>query len=142
MPLLPRRILLTATLALGVHHARAEGPKPTVRDVIATLRGLHPVNLSGWDLSRLDLAELDMTGANLAGANLFGADLTDAKLVGCNLVGATLDRATIIRADFTGANLTGVSLMLPNAFSQFGLRPATDAPRFRQAYLSGARILA
>ncbi len=135
-----RRAVLTAPLALAVP-ARAE-TKPGVRQVIAALRGPHPADLAGWDLSRLDLADLDMTGANLAGATLFGADLTDAKLVGCNLAGATLDRAIVIRTDFSGANLAGASFMLPAAFSQPGLRPAEDAPRFRQANLAGARVLA
>jgi uncharacterized protein YjbI with pentapeptide repeats len=114
----------------------------TVRQVIALLRGGHPADLAGKDLSRMDLAELDLSGANLAGANLFAADLTGARLVGANLAGANLDRATIIRADFSRANLSGATMFLPAASSVLGDNPAAEAPRFRQANLTGVRFLA
>lgn len=114
----------------------------TVRQVITALRGPPPANLAGRDLSRLDLAGLDFNGANLAGANLFGADLTGAHLVGANLAGVNLDRAIIIRADFSDANLSGMTMFLPAASSLLGENPAAEAPRFRHANLTGARMLA
>lgn len=109
----------------------------TVPQVIVVLHGRHPADLSGHDLSRLDLADLD-----LSGANLFGADLTGVRLVGANLAGANLDRAIIIRADFSEANLSGATMFLPAASSLLGENPATEAPRFHGANLSGARLLA
>ena len=114
----------------------------TVRQVIAVLRGPHPADLAGKDLSRLDLADLDLSGANLAGANLFAADLTGARLVGANLAGADLDRATIIGADFSRADLSGARMFLPAASTLLGENPAIEAPRFRQANLTGAHLLA
>jgi uncharacterized protein YjbI with pentapeptide repeats len=114
----------------------------TVRQVIALLHGVRPADLAGKDLSRLDLAELDLSGANLAGANLFAADLTGARLVGANLAGANLDRATIIGTDFSKADLSGATMFLPAASSRLGENPAAEAPRFRQANLTGAHLLA
>jgi len=142
-----RRILRSIALAAAVLvSGNVPGPAAaasmTVRQVIALLRAGHPADLAGKDLSRLDLAELDLSGANLAGANLFAADLTGARLVGANLAGADLDRATIIRADFSNANLSGATMFLPAASSLLGENPATEAPRFRQANLTGAHLLA
>ncbi len=113
----------------------------TVRQVIALLHGVRPADLAGKDLSRLDLADLDLSGANLVGANLFAADLTGARLVGANLAGANLDRATIIGTDFSKADLSGATMFLPAASSRLGENPAAEAPRFRQANLTGAHLL-
>ncbi len=138
VPIMLVAALLVAFAACGPAAAAAM----TVRQVIAVLRAGRPADLAGKDLSRLDLADLDLSGANLAGANLFGADLTGARLVGANLAGADLDRAIIIRADFSNANLSGATMFLPAASSLLGENPAVEAPRFRQANLTGAHLLA
>ena len=114
----------------------------TTREVVTILREGPPTNLAGLDLSRLDLAGLDLSGADLTGASLFGADLTGARLVGAKLAGADLNRAILIRADFTGADLTGATMILPAASTRLGENPASEAPRFIRANLTGARVLA
>ncbi len=137
-----RSLMLLAALLGPAAGWPAAAATMTVRQVIALLRGAHPADLAGKDLSRLDLADLDLSGANLAGANLFAADLTGARLVGANLAGANLDRATIIGADFSKADLSGARMFLPAASSRLGENPAAEAPRFRQANLTGAHLLA
>ena len=138
-----RRQALKLLTALATAAAWPASATPmTVRQVIGLLHGSHPADLAGKDLSRLDLADLDLSGANLAGANLFAADLTGARLMEANLAGANLDRATIIGADFSRADLSGVRMFLPAASSRLGENPASEAPRFRQANLAGAHLLA
>ncbi len=134
-------VLLAALLGLAAAWPAA-AETLTVRQVIALLRGGHPADLAGKDLSRLDLADLDLGGANLAGANLFAADLTGARLVGANLAGANLDRATIIGTDFSHADLSGARMFLPAASTLLGVNPAAEAPRFRGTNLAGAHLLA
>ncbi len=136
------KLLLLLAALLGLPASPLAAATMTVRQVIAVLRGPRPADLAGKDLSRLDLADLDLSGANLAGANLFAADLTGARLVGANLAGADLDRATIIGADFSRADLSGAHMFLPAASTLLGENPAAEAPRFRQANLTGARFLA
>lgn len=116
----------------------------TVRQIADLLFNAPPgvmSDLSGHDLGSLDLAGLDFKRARLTGSNLYGVDLTGANLSGVDLSGTRLDRAVIIRADFTDANLKGASLQRPTVFSDLRF-DRTEAPRFRNANLSGSRILA
>ena len=137
-----RRLLVGGMVGLSLAPRTACGAGLSVRQVIARLHGPSPANFEGADLSRLDLADLDLGGARLAGANLFGADLTGARFAGADLRGANLDRTTMIRADFSNATMTGVTMMLPAASTLLDQNPAHEAPIFRGADLSFARVLA
>lgn len=100
-----------------------------------------PVDLTARDLSFLDLSGLNFKAAKLAGANLHGSDLSGANLRSADLSSALLDRATIVGADFSGANLAGAFIRLPYSVGSAQFDKA-NAPRFRSANLSGARIVA
>ena len=132
-------VLLAATLGLAPGLSAAS---LTLREVVTAVQDGTAVRLAGQDLSRLDLSGLDLSGADLAGASLFGADLTGTRLIGAKLAGADLNRAILIRTDFSGADLTGATLVLPAASSRIGENPASEAPRFRRANLTGARVIA
>jgi uncharacterized protein YjbI with pentapeptide repeats len=116
----------------------------SVREVVALLAAATPTtpaDFSGKNLAGLDLSDLDLRYGDLSRVDLTGADLSGADLSGADLSGARLDRATIIRTNFAGANLSRATLLAPQAFP--GMAPTiADAPSFRGANLSGARILA
>jgi len=116
----------------------------TVRQLTEALfsaRADAPLDLSGKDLRLLDLSDIDFKRSRLVGADLTGVDLTAANLSGADLTRARLDRATVVRADFSSARLRGASLRNPTVFSDLNIDLA-DAPRFRNADLSGAQIAA
>jgi uncharacterized protein YjbI with pentapeptide repeats len=92
-------------------------------------------------VSRPLSVNLDFKRANLSGANFYGAKLDSADLSGANLSGAKLDLAWIMRANFTGANLSNASLFGPVVSSGLDTSPA-EAPIFRRANFSGARVIA
>lgn len=118
--------------------------KLTARDVTQRLFQLAPdarIDLGGQDLRQLDLSGLDFRRARLAGSDLFGADLVRSDLSGTDLHGARLDRAVIIGTDFSNADLSGATLLLPTAVSSLAY-DASEAPRFRNANLARARIVA
>lgn len=112
-----------------------------VREILAAATPEKPADLSGKSLENLDLSNLDLKWANLSGANLFGAKLDGANLAGANLSGAKLDLAWIMRANFTNADLSNASLFGLVVSSGLDVSPA-EAPTFRGANFSGARIIA
>jgi len=118
--------------------------KLNARDIARRLFQLAPgerIDLGGRDLRQLDLSGLDFRRARMAGSDLFGTDLGRSDLSGTDLHGARLDRAVIIGADFSGADLSGATLLLPTAVSSLAY-DASEAPRFRNAKLARARIVA
>ena len=121
--------------------AAADLSTDQVRSVLAEARPGSAPDLSGKSLELLDLSGLNFKHAKLIGANLYGAKLVDANLAGADLSGATLNLAWIMRADFTGANLSGASLQGLVVASGLEISPA-EAPTFRGANFSGARIIA
>src|SRR6516162_8173964 len=129
-------------LVLGISSARAADLTATqVRQILASAGPETPADLSGKSLENLDLSNLDFRRANLAGANLFGAKLDSADFSGANLSGARLDLAWIMRANFTNADLSNASLLGLVVSSGLDISPA-EAPRFKGANFSGARIIA
>ncbi|WP_348271346.1 pentapeptide repeat-containing protein [Bosea sp. Root381] len=137
----------TAIVAAGLIWACAPGfaeAKLNARDIARRLFQLAPgarVDLGGQDLRQLDLSGLDFRRARMAGSDLFGTDLGRSDLSGADLHGARLDRAVIIGADFSGADLSGATLLLPTAVSSLSY-DTSEAPRFRNANLTRARIVA
>jgi uncharacterized protein YjbI with pentapeptide repeats len=112
-----------------------------VREIVAAATPDKPVDLSRKSLEDLDLSNLDFRRANLSGTNLYGAKLDGTNLVGANLTGARLDLAWIMRANFTDADLSHASLFGPVVST--GLETsAAEAPIFKGANFSGARIIA
>src|SRR5215831_7612508 len=111
-----------------------------VRAILTAATADKPADLSGKSLENLDLSNLDFRRANLAGANLFGAKLDSADFSGANLFGARLDLAWIMRANFTNADLSNASLLGLVVSSGLDISPA-EAPRFKGANFSGARII-
>ena len=139
-----RAVTLSAMLALCVGGPASGEAKLTARDVAKKLfqqEATTRPDLVGRDLRELDLSGLDFRRARLAGSDLFGADLTRSDLSGADLHGARLDRAVIIGAQFSGADLSNASLLLSSAVSSL-VYVANEAPRFRDANLSGATIVA
>jgi uncharacterized protein YjbI with pentapeptide repeats len=112
-----------------------------VRERLAAATPEKPADLSGKSLENLDLSNLDFKRAKLAGANLFGTKLVDSDLGGADLSGARLDLAWIMRANFTNADLSNASLFGLVVSSGLDISPA-EAPRFKGANFSGARIIA
>ena len=141
-----RAMRVLALLAAGVCAAHAADAADLtveqVRTALAEATAGHAADFSGKNLSELDLSGLDFSHANLAGADLFGAKLVGAKFLGANLRGARLDLAWIMRTDFSGADLSKVSLFGPVVSTTMAAAPASEAPRFTGADLSGARIIA
>jgi uncharacterized protein YjbI with pentapeptide repeats len=129
-------LVLAASLARG-----ADLTAEQVHTILAAVPPDVPADLSGKSLENLDLSNVDFEGANLSGANLFGAKLDGANLSGANLSGAKLDLAWIMRANFTGADLSHASLFGPVVSSALDTS-AAEAPIFRGANFSGARIIA
>jgi uncharacterized protein YjbI with pentapeptide repeats len=134
--------LSSALLVLGAlpGHA-ADLSAEQVRAIIAAAPPDQPANFSGKSLEELDLSGVDFKRANLSGANLFGAKLDSANLSGADLAGAKLDLAWIMRANFTNADLSHASLFGLVVSSGLENIPA-EAPAFRDANFSGARIIA
>jgi uncharacterized protein YjbI with pentapeptide repeats len=112
-----------------------------VREILASASPDKPTDLSGKSLESIDLSNLDFKRANLSGVNLFGAKLVGADLSGANLSGAKLDLAWIMRANFTNVDLSNASLLGLVVSSGLDISPA-EAPVFRDANFSGARIIA
>lgn len=142
---LDRRTLLAALMScIGTAAFGAESRRMTVREVVRLIFSTPPparANLSALDLSDLDLSEIDFKRSILRSTNLFGADLSSSNLEGADLFGARLDRTVIVRTNFTGAQMQECSLLRPSSFSSLS-RDLREAPVFRNANLSGARILA
>lgn len=141
---------IVMVIAVGVWALTCSAGRParaadlTLRELVTALwnsDASRPLNFSGKDLSFLDLSDLDFKRANLAGANLLGANLTGANLAFVNLSGAKLDRTSLARANFTGANLTNATMYDVVGSLNFQV-PASEAPIFTNANLSGARIFA
>lgn len=112
-----------------------------VRAILAASQPGSPPDFSGKSLEQLDLSGLDFKKAILKGVNFYGAKLVDADLSGADLSGATLNLAWIMRANFTGADLSGASLQGLVVSTGLEFSP-TEAPTFKGANLSGARIIA
>ena len=129
-------------LILAMSPARAADlSAEQVRAILAASQPDKPANLSRRSLENLDLSNVDFKHANLFGANLYGAKLDGADLSGANLSWAKLDLAWIMRANFTKANLSNASLFGPVVSSGLDTSPA-EAPVFRSANFSGARVIA
>lgn len=134
---------LGLVIAAGVV-ASATGAELPLRQIVEQLFNAKPgtqLDFSGKDLSLLDLSGVDFKRANLAGANMLGDDLTGANLSFVNLAGAKLDRTTLAQANFNGADLSHATLFDAVGSLTFE-SPATNAPTFAGANLSGARIFA
>ena len=112
-----------------------------LREILAAATPEKPADFSGRLLENLDLSNLDFKRAKLAGANLFGAKLVNSDLAGADLSGARLDLAWIMRANFTNADLSNASLLGLVVSSGLDISLA-EAPRFKGANFSGARIIA
>ncbi len=138
-----RLALVALALLLAAGTAPAQ-QRLSARDVAERLFKLQPgtrPDFERHDLQRLDLSGLDFRRARLAGSDLFGANLDRANLSGADLHGARLDRAVIIGTDFSNADLSGATLLLPTAVSSLSY-DASEAPRFRNAKLARATIVA
>ena len=131
--------LLAALWVPTAHSADLDAAQ--LREILAAATAEKPADFSGKSLENLDLSNLDFKRAKLAGANLFGAKLVDSDLAGADLSGARLDLAWIMRANFTNADLSNASLLGLVVSSGLDISPA-EAPRFKGANFSGARIIA
>lgn len=143
----PRLLLAVMLVAIALHSvvvgaaAAADLTARQVTELLFKARQGDASDLASKDLSNLDLSGLDFKGARLTGSRLYGVDLSEASLAGADLSGTTLDRAVVIKADFSGANIRNASLQRLTVFSDLRFNRA-EAPRFRNANLSGSRILA
>ncbi len=112
-----------------------------VRSIIAAASPSSVPDLSGKSLEQLDLSGIDFKHAKLRNVSFYGAKLVDADLSGTDLSGATLNLAWIMRAKFDRADLSGARLQGLVVSSTLEFSP-TEAPSFRGANFSGARIIA
>jgi uncharacterized protein YjbI with pentapeptide repeats len=112
-----------------------------VRSIITAASPGTVPNLSGKSLEQLDLSGIDFKHAKLREVSFYGAKLVDADLSRTDLSGATLNLAWIMRAKFDGADLSGARLQGLVVSSGLEFSP-TEAPSFKAANFSGARIIA
>jgi uncharacterized protein YjbI with pentapeptide repeats len=136
LPLACLLFLWTPTHLLAADLTRAE-----VSAALMAATPERPADLAGKSLEGLDLSDLDFRRAKLAGVNLYGAKLVGADLTGTDLSGAILNLAWIMRANFPDADLSKASLQGLVVSSGLEIDLA-EAPTFKRANFSGARIIA
>jgi len=109
-----------------------------VKQILSTSERQSTAALAGKDLSRLDLSLQDFQHVNLARTSFFASKLVQCNFSGATLSGAILNGAWLMGANFSGADLSGAKLMSVVILGG----EITARPTFKNANLSGARIIA